>query len=492
MNYLQEHMQFGPHTRPLGRALVVAAVMVMMATTAVAYASSAGYSSASRTDLPLEIGDRSAEVRTLQALLDSAGFDPGPIDGIFGPLTAAAVSAFQTAKSLPATGVVDQATWDLLIGGILLQRGQRGDSVRSLQQSLAGAGFDPGPIDGIFGGLTESAVSRYQSARGLPVTGSVDQATWDLLTNDPAAPAVLFRRGDRGDGVRSLQLLLAGAGVSPGPIDGIFGGLTESAVSGYQSANSLPVTGTVDQAMWDRLQANTTSPDALLQTGDRGPEVETLQRLVKTVGFDPGPIDGIFGSLTARAVRRIQGVHGLAGDGTVTQQTLDEMKQIEPLALTAFDYGYTGSAGVEQWRGLVTDVFGRWGLDQEACGTGANASNCIGPQIENALVIMQCESRGVPMVVNYLSGTTGLFQHRPSFWAARTARVREHFPDFDVNATPYNPEHNIMAAALLVWESRETLIGNSSRTGPWDDGPEPWGHWTGSARTCANPPLVSP
>jgi hypothetical protein len=70
--------------------------------------------------------------------------------------------------------------------------------------------------------------------------------------------------------------------------------------------------------------------------------------------------------------------------------------------------------------------------------------------------------------------------------------VRAHFADFDTNTTPYNPEHNIMVAALLVWESRETLIGNSSRSGPWDDGPEPWGHWDGSARTCTNPPLVSP
>ncbi len=489
IGYLQPNMP--ARSRILRNALVIALAIVMLTSTA-AYAHESN-AAASSSDLPLQVGDRSGEVRTLQAMLDAAGFDPGPVDGIFGPLTAAAVSAFQAANSLPTTGVVDQATWDALLGGLLLQRGQRGDNVRTLQQRLATAGFDPGPIDGIFGGLTESAVSRYQSAKGLPATGAVDQATWDLLMTDPALPAVLFRRGDRGDGVRSLQLLLAASGMAPGPIDGIFGGLTEAAVSAYQRTNSLAVTGAVDQAMWDHLQANPPpSPDVLLQNGDRGAEVEALQRLVKTVGFDPGPIDGIFGGLTERAVRRFQGVHGLPGDGIVTQQTFDKMKQIEPLALTAFDYGYTGSAGVEQWRGLVTDVFTRWGLHEEACGVGANASKCIGPQIENALTIMRCESRGVPMVVNYRSGTTGLFQHRPSFWAARTDRVRQQFPDFPAGATPYNPEHNVMVAALLVWESREALLGNNSRTGPWDDGPEPWGHWDGAARTCADPPLVSP
>lgn len=49
-----------------------------------------------------------------------------------------------------------------------------------------------------------------------------------------------------------------------------------------------------------------------------------------------------------------------------------------------------------------------------------------------------------------------------------------------------------MVAALLVFESRAALIGENSLTDPWDDGPEPGGHWNGSARYCADPPLVWP
>ena len=213
-----------------------------------------------------------------------------------------------------------------------------------------------------------------------------------------------------------------------------------------------------------------------------------LQALVYLVGFNPGPIDGIFGSGTERAVSRFQRVWGIPGEGAVNQQTLDKMNELKPLAEQAYDYGWNGADGMEQWRSLITEVFTTWGLHEEKCGP----SGCIGPQIENAMTIGYCESRGNATVVNYLSGTTGIFQHRPSFWADRVGQVRLAFPDFPADATPYNPYHNVFVAAWLVHQSRETLIGNLSLTGPWDDGPQPWGHWDGSSRDCANPPLVSP
>lgn len=441
--------------------------------------------------LPLERGDRGPAVQDLQLLLATAGFNPGPVDGIFGPMTQTAVSGFQSAHSLTSTGVVDQPTWDALTAVppvLLWKQGDRGDGVRTLQQLLASAGLSPGTIDGIYGSKTALAVALFQARISLPETGSVDQATWNALSADP--PEILLKRGDRGDQARALQLLLATAGYNPGPIDGIFGGLTEAAVTAFQSAHGLPATGRVDQATWDALSNIPIPPEILFEKGDTGPQVEAIQDQLATVGFDPGPIDGIFGTKTATAIERFHSVHGLAGEGGVTRQTLDKLAELVPQALTAYSYGYVPGDGPEQWRALVTDVFALWGLDVEACGTGDNANNCIGSQIDNALTIMACESSGIPMAVNYLSGTTGLFQHRPSYWADRVARTREKFPDFPATATPYNPEHNIMVAALLVWESREALIGNNDLAGPWDDGPQPWGHWDSSSRYCANPPLV--
>ncbi len=58
-----------------------------------------------------------------------------------------------------------------------LSMGDRGDEVRLLQESLNadGAGLF---ADGIFGVATQTAVMRFQSAKGLPVTGVVDGDTW--------------------------------------------------------------------------------------------------------------------------------------------------------------------------------------------------------------------------------------------------------------------------------------------------------------------------
>jgi peptidoglycan hydrolase-like protein with peptidoglycan-binding domain len=36
-------------------------------------------------------------------------------------------------------------------------------------------------IDGSFGSITEAGVKSFQSKNGLPVTGKVDQNTWDKL-----------------------------------------------------------------------------------------------------------------------------------------------------------------------------------------------------------------------------------------------------------------------------------------------------------------------
>jgi len=473
-----------PRAARSGLVLALALALVGAVTPQADASSSRAYSA--YVDLPIQMGDTGSEVSTVQAMLKSAGYDPGPIDGAFGPLTERAIVALQEDHDLPLTGKVDQAVWDILTGSFSIVRGARGNDVRSLQQRLADAGFNPGPIDGIFGSLTEQALRQFQSANGLSDSGSVDQATWDALESDPGVTAVTLRRGDRGGAVRNLQLLLASAGINPGPIDGIFGGLTESAVSSYQSANGFSATGTVTPDLLDHLDDNAPEQDALLQNGDRGDEVEAIQESLYLVGFNPGPIDGIFGSGTERAVRRFQGVFGLPGDGIVGQRTLDKINELEPLAQQAYDYGWNGGSGSEQWRSLVTEVFTTWGLHEEVC----VGDTCIGPQIENALMIMTCESNGNATVVNWRSGTTGLFQHRPAFWDARTARVRDHFPDFRTNATPYNPEDNVMVAALLVWESREALLGNSSRSGPWDDGPEPWGHWDGSSRDCAG--IVDP
>ena len=59
-----------------------------------------------------ELKKRANRVR----LLNKLGFGPLDVDGIFGPLTQAAVTRFQSAKKLEADGVVNQKDWAALLG----------------------------------------------------------------------------------------------------------------------------------------------------------------------------------------------------------------------------------------------------------------------------------------------------------------------------------------------------------------------------------------
>ena len=58
----------------------------------------------------LTVGAKGETVTALQTHLKARGFDPGPIDGDFGPATEQAVRAFQQANGLEVDGVVGVQT----------------------------------------------------------------------------------------------------------------------------------------------------------------------------------------------------------------------------------------------------------------------------------------------------------------------------------------------------------------------------------------------
>ena len=58
----------------------------------------------------LKYGATGSSVKELQNMLLSAGFNPGPVDGMFGPQTLAAVKSFQQKKAPPVDGIVGPIT----------------------------------------------------------------------------------------------------------------------------------------------------------------------------------------------------------------------------------------------------------------------------------------------------------------------------------------------------------------------------------------------
>lgn len=158
---------------------------------------------------------RGADARHLQERLLAHGFDPGPIDGDFGPRTLTEVTKFQRSRRLVQDGIVGAATWaelDKNAGPFapkptatratltpptpakvrparfnssckaqVLRRTSRGNCVSQLQRRLNALGFDAGTPDGSFGPKTETAIRNFQSHRKLLTDGVVGNKTWSEL-----------------------------------------------------------------------------------------------------------------------------------------------------------------------------------------------------------------------------------------------------------------------------------------------------------------------
>ena len=131
---------------------------------------------------PVASGDA---VHELQQALKGLGYDPGPVDGQFGPGTEAAVKAFQKAQGIAVDGIVGDITWlnidEADMSDPTIRRGSTGNPVRRAQKRLTLGGYDTGGVDGVFGARTEAGVRRFQGDRGLTVDGVVGPRTWDEI-----------------------------------------------------------------------------------------------------------------------------------------------------------------------------------------------------------------------------------------------------------------------------------------------------------------------
>lgn len=117
----------------------------------------------------------------LQTDLKRAGYDPGPIDGIYGPQTVAAVQQLQSDSGLAVTGFVDEATARALQAKLdavgQQEAAQTAAQTAALQSVLKLMGYWDGPVDGQWSDALTQALKTAQTALGVEPTGQVDAAT---------------------------------------------------------------------------------------------------------------------------------------------------------------------------------------------------------------------------------------------------------------------------------------------------------------------------
>ena len=132
---------------------------------------------------------------------------PVVADGVFGSATRSAVMAFQRSRRRPATGVVDQQTWEQIVAAyeeeLILQADAEplipiwnprqviapGESnyhvllaqamLKTLHQEYAT--IPPVAVSGTMDGPTVASLRRFQMMAGLEPTGILNKTTWKHL-----------------------------------------------------------------------------------------------------------------------------------------------------------------------------------------------------------------------------------------------------------------------------------------------------------------------
>ncbi|MHB8642338.1 MAG: peptidoglycan-binding protein [Gaiellaceae bacterium] len=125
-----------------------------------------------------------AQQAGIQVALRALGLYCGPIDGVAGPQTVAAVRAAQKRLHLPVTGLVDVRTrvalgplGTPLFGSRTLRLGDFGLDVAVLQFLLVKRGLYRGAVDGYLGRRTDGALRRYQRVVHVTADGVVGPRT---------------------------------------------------------------------------------------------------------------------------------------------------------------------------------------------------------------------------------------------------------------------------------------------------------------------------
>jgi N-acetyl-anhydromuramyl-L-alanine amidase AmpD len=138
----------------------------------------------------LSFGGVSDEVALLQWNLTYLGFmDADEVSGggsRFGPLTQAAVTAFQESAGIPATGLYDEVTATALVHAITakpadvpakdLNAETESEDVATLQAALQQLGYMD-LVTGYYGAITMEALAKFQEDNGIEPTGAYGAIT---------------------------------------------------------------------------------------------------------------------------------------------------------------------------------------------------------------------------------------------------------------------------------------------------------------------------
>ncbi|MDR1560088.1 MAG: peptidoglycan-binding protein [Clostridiales bacterium] len=336
-------------------------------------------------------------------------------NGVFDAETTSAVKAFQSEFNLTSDGIIGKATWykiTYIYAAVkrLAESESEGERIGiattpptvtigpssdynqiTVRQYIAEIQYILNYLAQFYNTLptviedsrytqtTQDAVKAFQSMFNLPVTGTVNAATWQKLYQVywsvyhetpqeppevppettptppsgtyPEYPGYLLRIGASGENVLIMQEYLRALSqrytsipaITP---DGQFGTATQNAVIAFQRLFGLSADGIIGRDTWSRIvyeynnqpslpetPSNPVYPGYLIAVGSQGQYVTLMQTYLNAISQAYPSIpsltpDGKFGPATQNAVIEFQRLFGLSADGIIGQGTWNKIIEI--------------------------------------------------------------------------------------------------------------------------------------------------------------------
>ena len=195
----------------------------------------------------------------------------------------------------------------------------------------------------------EPAAAGTGSIRLVP-TDAVRPAPRPSATAEPAPETALPERSDL---VADIQKALAERGLYDGPIDGLAGAMTHSAIRAFEEKRGLSPTGEATPRILAALQLSGITAKKVQVTTIKAPPVPRAapvpeagrtpiatptppapigdvriakaQKALNNLGYGPIDVDGLMGSATAGAIRRFELDRGLPITGRIGDRLFLEL-----------------------------------------------------------------------------------------------------------------------------------------------------------------------
>ncbi|MHB8945638.1 MAG: L,D-transpeptidase family protein [Bacillota bacterium] len=265
------------------------------------------------------------DVRELQALLQEGGYYEGPVDGVFGPVTAKAVTLFQATFGLFVDGVVGPETLEALLA--------RDDSTEAAAKGKAKtrATWTPKPKP------EGEDIRLVINTDALTLTVMVDGEPYQQYPVATGRPSLPTPHGDfhikvkdvwgGGFGARWMQLSI------PWGVYGVHGTNNPGSIGSRASHGCVRMynrhvielfgwvsVGTPVKIIGRPLKYWGEVP-RVIGAGVCGTDVIRLQEALTEMKLYPGPINGRYNSETQKVIRELQKANGLPETGEVDAKT---------------------------------------------------------------------------------------------------------------------------------------------------------------------------